>query len=222
MDVINNKIDCLKVILITGLFLMLISLVQAVPDVEKCSYKWSCTEWSRCVNRNRTRICTNIGTCPGEQGFVKPIVKQRCMPELPAQLFDIKLELEKKIISEPNELTAWVRFESFGTEPTPADLTYTIMDEPGNVVYSETGDIVVYTEEFVIKKFDTLYLELGKYTLDLKIEYANVTEEFRQGFEVGEEKRIWIYYLLGFIALVALFFFLYWWKRKRGKIQEIK
>lgn len=186
---------------------------EAIKKMGDCTYKWDCTEWSKCVNRKQTRTCVNIGTCPGT--YRKPAEETNCMPKLPAQLFDITLRLEDDTISDSKELTAWVSFESFGTEPTPADLTYIILDESGNEVYSEIGDVIVYTEEFVIKKFDKLDLEFGKYTLDLLIEYADVTEEFKQDFEVKEQKIDEVYYAVGFIALVVIFFVLM--KKKEEK-----
>lgn len=144
-------------------------------------------------------------------------------------LFKVKLGLEEKIIYRPNpltgwaastigldkeiiyspELTAWVSFESLGTEPPPVDLTYIIADEEGNEVYRESGHVAVYTEEFITKKFDKLDLKAGKYNLILKILYnVNVTDEVKEDFEVKEEKINWIYYMIGFVALVVLLFVL--------------
>ncbi len=214
-------------ILVSGFTISKVTTIVETPSeeefikrVEECNYKWDCTEWSGCVNRKQTRICTNIGTCPGT--YRKPAEEQRCMPKLPAQLFDIKLELEDNKISDSNELTAWVSFESFGTEPTPADLTYIILDESGNEVYSEIGDVVVYTEEFVIKKFDNSNLGFGKYILGLSIEYANITEEFKQDFEIKERSMAGAYYSIGFVALIALFFVLMKFESNRKKKEKVR
>ena len=235
---INNNFDYLKVLLIVGLLLVLVSGAQAfsqitgyVPPIdetesikgmEDCHYKWNCTEWFACINRKQTRTCTNIGTCPGT--YRKPADVQKCLPDLPKQLFDIKLELENDIIYKPNEPTAWVTFESFGTEPAPVHVTYIILDELGDEIYSEIADLIVYTEEFIIKHFTDVYFNPGRYSLVLKINYAhNVKEEFRQDFEVRDKsllievlRNIAIIVVLGHL-LAVLFTYLMRKKRLKSK-----
>lgn len=41
-----------------------------------CTYNWSCTEWSECINGIQTRTCTNLGSCFDNKG--KPIESQSC------------------------------------------------------------------------------------------------------------------------------------------------
>jgi hypothetical protein len=41
-----------------------------------CTYNWSCTEWSECINGAQTRTCTNLGSCFDNEG--KPIELQSC------------------------------------------------------------------------------------------------------------------------------------------------
>lgn len=172
---------------------------------DDCSYKWNCTDWSRCINRVQKRTCINVGTCPGT--YKRPSIKRNCAQKLPAQLFDIKLELEKNRIPLDEKLIAWVTFESFGTEPTPVNLTYTILDDSGNGVYSELGEVIVYTEEFIIKNFENLNMGIGEYSLELIVEYSNVTEEFRQNFTIEEEKVPFdSYFAILFITAIIIFF----------------
>lgn len=215
-----DKHSILIILLFVCCFLIIIEKTQAsmitgvvrslddedfIHEKEDCSYKWNCSEWSKCINRIQTRDCKNIGTCSGQ--YRKPAEERKCSPILPAQLFDIKLELESKIISNSSKLKALTTFESFGTEPTPVNLTYIILDDSGNEVYSELGEVTVYTEELVIHSFDNTNLGLGKYTLELIIEYANVIEEFRQDFEIKKEKISYeSYFAISFIILVVLFF----------------
>jgi parallel beta-helix repeat protein len=111
-------------------------------------------------------------------------------PIIPAQLFDIKLELEQNVIYDSRNLAAWVTFESFGRVPTPVDLTYVVLDGSGNEVYSEKAYVTVSTEEFVSKRFTHLDLMPGNYTLILRTLYnSDVMDEFKQGFEVVGAKK---------------------------------
>jgi hypothetical protein len=41
-----------------------------------CTYNWSCTGWSGCINGIQTRTCTNLGSCFDNKG--KPIESQSC------------------------------------------------------------------------------------------------------------------------------------------------
>ena len=109
--------------------------------------------------------------------------------ELPSQLFDISLELDNTTVSDIANLVARVIFESFGTEPTPVDLTFRILDEQAKEVHREKDSIVVETEAVFTKKFEGLTFPKGKYTLVLKTLYnVDVEDEFRADFEIVEEK----------------------------------
>jgi hypothetical protein len=111
-------------------------------------------------------------------------------PAIPAQLFDIKLELEQNVLSDSRNLAAWVTFESFGSVPTPVNLTYVISDMSGNEVYSEKAYVTVYTEEVVSQRFSQLDLGPGNYTFTLRTLYnSDVMDEFEQGFEIVEAKK---------------------------------
>lgn len=102
---------------------------------------------------------------------------------------DISLSLEDSFIQSPDDLSAVVTFESFGTVPTGVDLTFIILDEPGNEYAVDKDFIVVTTEEVFRKKFEALFLPEGKYTLVLKTLYnVNVSDEFKVEFEIGKER----------------------------------
>jgi hypothetical protein len=137
--------------------------------------------------------------------------------EIPAQLFDIKLELESNVLYDSRNLTAWVTFESFGRVPTPVNYTFIVLDEPGNELYSKTGTVTVNIEKLVTERFQQLSLSPGKYNLILKTTYnTDVTDEFRQPFEVTRlrphQQNLWSYILwpgvLLVIFLVMIIFFL--------------
>jgi hypothetical protein len=42
-----------------------------------CTYNWTCTEWSECIDGVQTRTCTNLGSCFDNKG--KPIESQSCI-----------------------------------------------------------------------------------------------------------------------------------------------
>ena len=187
-----------------------------------CTYIWNCTDWQPLIcpeSGVHIRTCTNEGTCSGI--FRKPNEILTCTlgvkfsSQIPEQLLDIKLVLDEKIISDSNKLTAWVSFENFGTEPIPIDLTYTISDNSGDKVYREDGNIVVNTENVIIKTFNNLNLNAGKYNLGLRVRYnINVIEEFEQGFEVKKSIIPGFYILVAFIvSILALSIVLFVWRK---------
>jgi len=128
------------------------------------------------------------------------------------QLFDISFSLDEIIIESSDDLIAVATFENFGTEPTSIDLTFIILDEPGNEVYKEEERITVETEEVLRKSFKGLDLPEGKYTLLLQTLYnVDVFDEFRQDFEIRKEGAIathlrknGVYYLTGMIIFILL------------------
>lgn len=126
--------------------------------------------------------------------------KQELIKKLPAELFDINLEIDDFKVTDISKLASRVIFVSFGRVPTPVDLTFTIKNELGAVVHTEKDDIVVETEAVLTKEFENLILPLGKYTLTLETLYnVDVRDEFTQEFEIVEEKTLWI------LSVIALF-----------------
>ena len=144
---------------------------------------------------------------------------------IPSQLFDITFNLDDKLIQSVNELSGVVTFESFGLEPTPINLTFIILDESGNEVYREESSITVITEEVLRWKYETLQdLPEGKYTAILNTLYnVDVSDEFRQEFEIGEERGIslWVW-IVGGIVVGILIIGLVWWIIKRKKRRAYK
>jgi len=136
---------------------------------------------------------------------------------IPEQLFDITFDLDSAVVEKPDKISARVSFNNFGLVPTLVDLTYTIIDSSGTEVYSEKGSVTVETEQLLTKSFETSALEAGGYTLVLKTVYnTNVTDEFRQAFEITERitpassgilESTWTYVIGVVIALVAFLFY---------------
>jgi hypothetical protein len=109
---------------------------------------------------------------------------------LPAQLFDIKLELENSLLPDSTNLVAWVTFESFGREETPVDLKFIVLDSLGNELYSKTDNLTVFTERVVVEHFEDFKSGSGNYSLILRTSYgANVSDEFRQTFQVMKAQK---------------------------------
>src|SRR3989339_473964 len=105
--------------------------------------------------------------------------------ERPNQLFDIIFEIDDSLILNINELVTRVTFESFGTEPTPVNLTYIIVDEMGKTLHVEKDYITVETEKVFTKKFEGLDLDYGKYAIYLKTLYnVDVEDDFVKRFEI--------------------------------------
>ena len=147
---------------------------------------------------------------------------------LPEQLFDISLELDSPIVSSVKKLAARVVFVSFGTEPTPVDLAFFILDEGENEVYRWEGfdvDIVVETEAVFNKTFeDAPDLPLGKYTLVATTLYnVDVRDEFKAEFEIKPESRIksvlksWWFWVIVVLAIATIFLL---WFRKKNKAEK--
>lgn len=123
------------------------------------------------------------------------------------KLFDISFSLDDTVIQSSDELIAVATFENFGDVPTTVDMTFVILDEFGNEVYREKGEILVITEEVLRKKFLRLDLPEGKYTFVFSTLYnVDVFDEFIQEFEIVEGiglgthlRKNWIWYLIGLI-----------------------
>jgi len=121
------------------------------------------------------------------------------------------------------KLQAWVNFESFGTEPTPVNLTYVILDEFGNEIYIKKDYITVETERFITEGFTGLDLEPGEYTLMLKTLYnVNVEDKFEQDFVIEEEIKIWPIVLSTVVISLIVFLFVGLFLRWRKKAKEVK
>lgn len=112
------------------------------------------------------------------------VVKQ----EDPEQLFDITFNIDESVMVSSKDLTSTTTFESFGTEATPVNLKYFILDEYQKVIYQTETDIVVETEYVVKQNFEDAGLDFGKYILLLETTYSdNVKDRFYKEFEVRKK-----------------------------------
>ena len=141
---------------------------------------------------------------------------------IPGQLFDISLEIDDSTVESLSELSARVIFTSFGTEPTPIDLTFTIKNEAGEDLHQEQDSLVVETEAVFAKKFPNTSIGPGKYTLVLNTLYnVDVEDEFNADFEIIGKSVFSLRNILLLIAVIvagtASILFFKKKKRKKGK-----
>ena len=107
---------------------------------------------------------------------------------IPAELFDIRMDLEETVLEKASDVEAVVTYESFGRVPTPVDLTFEVFDEDENSVYLKKDDIVVTVEEVRRYNFPDMELEPGRYKFVFKTIYnVDVFDEFTQFFEVKKK-----------------------------------
>ena len=101
------------------------------------------------------------------------------------ELFDIELGLKEDKLTVSKDLTVFIKFINFGEGPSNIKIVYSITDLLGNEFYHGVDEKTVYTEESVIKNFDSLNLPVGKYKVLSKIYYGkNQTAESEKSFEV--------------------------------------
>lgn len=103
---------------------------------------------------------------------------------IPENLFDITFALRSDIIERSQDLSLVVTLQNFGTRYVPARLVYIIYDENGRSVHSDVEETRVYTDQSFIKTFTDLDLNEGNYEITLTVQYAGITEEFSQPFEI--------------------------------------
>ena len=134
--------------------------------------------------------------------------------EILEQLFDVTFTLDNFLIHDVGELSGVVTFESFGTEPTPVNLTFILLDSSGKEIYREMSSITVTTEEILRWNYEGVReLSEGKYTVILETLYnVDVVDEFRQEFEIegGMVNWFWIWIVGGIIIGIWVFGVVWW------------
>lgn len=105
--------------------------------------------------------------------------------EISSQLFDITLTIDQPMVEDSKKLAARVTFASFGTQETPVDMQFVVLDTAGRERYKTTAKTAIRTEGIYNQKFADLAIPDGKYTLLLRTLYnVDVRDEFRAPFEV--------------------------------------
>lgn len=110
---------------------------------------------------------------------------------IPAQLFDIRLEVADTALGDSNDLAARVILDSFGSVPTPVDMIFFVIDEADQIMAEHHKSLVVETQAAFTKQFNGLDLPPGRYTLHLHTRYrGDITDDFHAGFTVRSSRRI--------------------------------
>lgn len=146
--------------------------------------------------------------------FAEGEVPAELTESLPAQLFDINLEIESTKIADVKDLIARLLFTSFGRVPTPVDVTFAVVNKDGETVYSKKDTITVQTQAVLTERFSDIdaIVPAGKYTLIVTTLYnTDVRDEFKQDFEVTGEtiavpfwRSLW-FWVIGGLLLIFLF-----------------
>lgn len=155
------------------------------------------------------------------QFFPPPTPTPPASPQAPSQLFDIALIIDDPLIEDSRTLTARVTFTSFGTEDTPVDMEFVVLDGQGRELHKTSGKTVIQTEGIYNQTFPDLQIPDGKYTLVLKTSYGEgVHDEFRQPFEVriGAGAVCCHWWIVPVEALIILYLL----RRRRRQRQEEK
>jgi len=136
------------------------------------------------------------------------------------ELFDIKVSLSRNTIYSPTDLTAMTEFTNFGEGPSAIRLIYSIINSEGNEVFTGIDEKIVETDEVVIKKFNTLNIPYGDYTIKTTIYYgdnqeANSEESFTlkevPKYQIMKQPLFFIAIILASLVLVIFF------KKKKTK-----
>jgi len=149
-----------------------------------------------------------VGTGAGTVVTTEETAEEQKESTLPGKLFDINLEIDDATIPGISQLSARVIFTSFGTELTPVDLTFDILDSSGKIVRTEKDRVEVQTELIFSKKFSGFDLSEGKYTLRLTTLYnVDVRDEFTADFEIIKQSsgsKLWIWIMLGALGATLI------------------
>jgi hypothetical protein len=195
--------------------------VQRSSITQYCSEEWECTSWTECnSNEISTRICTDNNKCKTAEK--KPKEEQECEFFLvdksenkenqnPTRvfLFDIIIELLRQKIKEGEALsvkTTLINFGSFSIVET--NLTYTIKDNRGLIVYQKEINTTVDTQKEFIEILDITMLKKGSYTLETSLFYPEQKEPAiaEKSFTIGEDTPLINLLLVLAIAGILLYF----------------
>lgn len=100
------------------------------------------------------------------------------------ELSNINFKLEEKSLSNSDKLVAMITIQNLGEKYVPARLYYIVKDKKENEAYMEFEEIRVSKDYSITKRFDSLNLNYGSYTLNLKVEYLGISKEFKEDFTI--------------------------------------
>lgn len=136
---------------------------------------------------------------------------------IPPQLFDIGFSVESYAVRSADDLIARVSFESFGFAPTPVDMVFSIVGDDQRVLASFQDSIVVQTEAVFTKRFSSLSLPQGNYTLHLNTRYGpDILDDFQEKFSI-ERPRYFLFLSIAGVVILAGGAVLFLVIKRRGK-----
>ena len=178
----------------------------------------------------RSRVIQEIQPIESPPSLVSPTSISQPAAQLvteetaPAQLFDIRLLLDRSNVARIIDLVARVTFESFGRVPTPVEITFSILGTDGQELWKSVDTTTVQTEAVFVKRFsDAPELSLGSYTLRLSTLYnTDVTDVFEAPFTISSVvvQSYWLAWLIGSLIFAILIIFFILWKRWRKDMEE--
>lgn len=152
----------------------------------------------------------------------KTFSKKFMLEEIPGwlyslkQLFDIKMEIDQTILDSPEELEARIIFESFGSEPTPVDLTFFIYDMNDKEIFKKSREMVIETENVMFESFDEFDASPGEYMVVLRTLYnVDIEDYFEQKIVVNDKLDLIPFFVGGVIFLGGLVLVVYLSRKKR-------
>lgn len=149
--------------------------------------------------------------------------------DIPNQLFDITFTVSDFEVSSIDDLIGIVTFESFGSEPTPVNMTFVITSFDGIDVYTSSEVLTVETSRVYFKEFvdEGLILEEGEYFFNLNTVYnVGIRDNFEQRFRIGSDASLfsnlffYIIFLIIFVIFSVVFFYLRLKRTKRLDEEE--
>lgn len=145
--------------------------------------------------------------------------------QIPSQLFDIALVVDKMEINSVPELKARVTFINFGNVDIPVQMTFVIIDKNKKEYYRSVDKTTIQTEGVFNKTFEGIDLDEGRYTLVLNTLYnTNIKDEFKQDFEVGnfEQDNSWMLITGGGIILVLISLIIFLAMKRKMKVKRTR
>ena len=100
------------------------------------------------------------------------------------ETLNINFRLEEKSLNNPDKLVAFLDIQNFEKEEIPVRLFYTIKNKQDSEIHLEFEEIRVSKGHSTTKRFESLNLNYGAYTLILKIEYSGISKEFKEDFDI--------------------------------------
>jgi len=147
------------------------------------NFDWNCSDWGECVDGIQTRVCKKYNNCGNSYG--KPNESRSCSRYTSSpEKITAKMFLENSKISFEDELKLRVDFDSSFLFEKNVKLIYSIFDDKNEKVYTEEDLVLIHGEESIVKSFDNLSLDKGKYKIILSFSYEGKKEGIEENFEL--------------------------------------